>query len=318
MNIVRIISILVFSICLLTAAFYQPPLSDAVNYIDIFPNNEHWLTSIDWTWGVLTVRARVPVPEPIVNPSDPRYADPRYPSVRNYAQARLWAEQRARELVYCNMLEDVQKLPVTFNSKMNDYLLLNKNFQRLAQERISKLPLNDLRYERDDNNNNSITVIAELKLSLYGTDGLTGMMDPREPITWFLPFSTQKLPKIVIPEIVYSEAYPSIVIDARGLTVTPALAPNILDTHGTVIYRPEYVRPEAAITRGLVAYVKSSDFLSAAQRQAQNGIIVPALRTLPNNTTDLVIGEEWAQKIYSSPETQQALRNCMITIIIDD
>jgi hypothetical protein len=92
----------------------------------------------------------------------------------------------------------------------------------------------------------------------------------------------------------------SVVIDARGQRVVPALAPRVLDEAGNELYGASALGASARRGTGVAAYAHD---LEAARRElaARVGDRPVVLRSLRAQGTDLVLSDEDARKLAAAP-----------------
>jgi hypothetical protein len=94
----------------------------------------------------------------------------------------------------------------------------------------------------------------------------------------------------------------SLVVDARGQKVAPALAPRILDESGKEIYGPALLAPEARKVGGAAAYARDLDAArkeaALAARIGAKPIVVKAVRA---EGADLVISSADAAALSDRP-----------------
>jgi hypothetical protein len=86
-----------------------------------------------------------------------------------------------------------------------------------------------------------------------------------------------------------------LVVDARGLKVTPALAPRLLDEKGAPLYGAEFLGEEARKSPGVAGYAKTVDEAKALQqRVGDKPLVVKAAKA---KGADLVLGADAAKKL---------------------
>ena len=113
--------------------------------------------------------------------------------------------------------------------------------------------------------------------------------------------------------------YDSLVVDARNIGFTPSLFPTVYDEDGNEIYNIAYINKSVAATNGYITYSTNS-FLT---NQTMTNIIgkkpyhIVAWRARGRLSSDLVIGNEDASIIMSSPNLKNAIKNCKVIFIID-
>ena len=92
----------------------------------------------------------------------------------------------------------------------------------------------------------------------------------------------------------------SLVVDATGLKVAPALAPRLLDEGGKELYGPSALADSARRSGGVAAYARSLDAArrDLASRLGDRPLVVRAVRA---QGTDLVLAAADAAPLASRP-----------------
>lgn len=92
----------------------------------------------------------------------------------------------------------------------------------------------------------------------------------------------------------------SLVVDAAGLKVAPALAPRLLDEAGQELYGPAALGEAARKGAGVAAYARSLEAArrDLASRLGDKPLVVKAVKA---QGADLVLGAEAAQALASRP-----------------
>lgn len=88
-----------------------------------------------------------------------------------------------------------------------------------------------------------------------------------------------------------------VIVNAKGLKVSPALAPRILDEKGKEVFAAGYVTKDSLRANGACGYNKS---LAAAKKDPRVGdkpLVVKALRIPETGSADLVIADADAKKL---------------------
>lgn len=85
-----------------------------------------------------------------------------------------------------------------------------------------------------------------------------------------------------------------LVVDARGLSVTPALAPRLLDEAGKLLYGVDCLSAEARRTAAAVAYVKTLDEAKKSGKVGDKPLVVKATKV---EGTDLILSATEAKKL---------------------
>jgi hypothetical protein len=108
-----------------------------------------------------------------------------------------------------------------------------------------------------------------------------------------------------------------LVVDARGLKVEPALAPQILAEDGGLIYGLSKVSRSYVVHQGLAVYMRDMALAEASPRVANNPITVKAVELAPETSTDLVISDRDAEHIRRVSRQYDFLYKCRVIIVID-
>lgn len=141
-----------------------------------------------------------------------------------------------------------------------------------------------------------------------------------------LPSSIQATPSVTswgtsassAPGVSRSAVYTGLVIDARGLSILPALAPRVLDGEGKEIYGAALVSREWAVKYGMAGYAKSVDGARALKdRVGENPAVVKAVRADGPAKTDLVLSPEDAASLRSATQNLKFLSEARVVFVVD-
>jgi hypothetical protein len=105
-----------------------------------------------------------------------------------------------------------------------------------------------------------------------------------------------------------------LVIVAKGLKISPALAPRILDESGKEIYGPQSVQPGALRDNGIAGYLTSED---AAEHSARVGAHPLTLKAVKAQGSDVVISAADAAKLTDAQSNLGFLAEGKVIIVID-
>ncbi len=108
--------------------------------------------------------------------------------------------------------------------------------------------------------------------------------------------------------------YTGLLIDARGIGFVPSFYPKVISEGGRLIYGVECVFAHSIKKEGFVGYTYNTFGHSVLQRVGVN-----PLRIIPVKASgcNLVISEEDALTILSSPVLAKWIKDCRILIVID-
>jgi len=111
--------------------------------------------------------------------------------------------------------------------------------------------------------------------------------------------------------------YTGVVIDARGLKVTPALAPVIYGQDGQGAYGPFLVSRRSAIDKGVAAYAATADPASLRERVGKHPLMIKAVSAYGSWRTDLIVSTPMARLIRAVMRSADAVDNCRLVIVLD-
>ncbi|MFH1914098.1 MAG: hypothetical protein ABIK45_07480 [Pseudomonadota bacterium] len=114
-----------------------------------------------------------------------------------------------------------------------------------------------------------------------------------------------------------TSGYTGLIVDARGLRATPAMAPVIYGQDGVGAYGPFLVSRANAIARGVAAYAATDDQAALRERVGDNPLVVRALSTFGSWRTDLVVSAPMARLIRAMMRVGDAVDQCRVVIVID-
>ncbi len=189
----------------------------------------------------------------------------------NPAQARLGAERAAKLDAFRNLLEQAKGLQVKAGRTVGDELASDEIRGRVEGV-IKGFKVTNKRYFSDS----GVELDVEVPLS-----ELTSALLPRGE-------------SAIVLKTDGAAVNTGLVVDARGLKVTPALAPRVVDDEGAPLYAAEVLSDEARREAGVAAWVKTVEEAKKSDRVGQNPLVVRAARA---DGTDLVLAPEDAKKL---------------------
>lgn len=111
--------------------------------------------------------------------------------------------------------------------------------------------------------------------------------------------------------------YTGIIVDARGLQVTPALAPVIYGQDGVGAYGPFLVSRQSAIDKGVIAYATTAAPAALRSRVGSRPLVVKGLSVFGSWRTDILVSTPMARMIRGVMRGADALKHCRAVIVID-
>jgi len=223
------------------------------------------------------------------------------------AQARALALQHMRDIVLETRVDSLNR--VGSIAAANDIMMakvenLAKSAKAVKQEYLS-----------------DGTVEVTMQMPMYG--GFAQLVLPEE-IKQIEPIKTVSSgsgsSETVLQESrtdIENETYTGIVVDARGIQFSPAMAPVIVDEKTREVYGSAFVSREFAVQQGMAGY--SRDMQTAAQepRVSGNPLMIKGLGTVVNRPSTIIISNADASKIKSASEHISFLKRCRVMIIVD-
>ncbi len=205
----------------------------------------------------------------------------------NVAVARLGAERAAKMDAWLNILEAIKGARVQTGQSVANMMSDSPQIKSRIEGIVRNFKIIDTKYYSDG----GVDVVVQMPM--------TGVL-----LNTLLPKAGSQAATPGSPSDVTG-----VVINARGLGATPALAPRILDEQGNVLFSAAHVSRNAALQSGIATYAKSIDKASKDARVAGNPTIIKALKIAEPGSSDLVLGPEDAEKIktLSSPLSQGKL-----------
>ena len=121
------------------------------------------------------------------------------------------------------------------------------------------------------------------------------------------------------PEEVGSGArgYTGVIVDARGLKLTPALSPVVYGQDGFGAYGYFQVSRTNAVNKGVVAYAVTDDPKALAERVGTRPLVVRGLSAYGSWRTDVVIAAADARLVRAIVKAGPIADGCRVVIVVD-
>ena len=110
--------------------------------------------------------------------------------------------------------------------------------------------------------------------------------------------------------------YTGLIINAAGLGVMPAMAPQIIGADGKVVYGADYVEREYAVKMGVVGYAKNFEQARKNERIGSNPLVLKATKTQGQNRADVVLSGNDARLLVNAASKMNFLKQCRVLFII--
>jgi hypothetical protein len=190
------------------------------------------------------------------------------------AQARLGAERAAQGDAVRSLLAQVKQIPISAGRTVADEM--EKSEVRARIEAVIK-------------------AFKVTRKRYYSDGGLE--IDVEVPLSALNEVLLSAGAAVVSLKTEGAARNTGLVVDARGLSVAPALAPRLLDEAGQPVYAAEVLSQEARKSRSVAAWVKSLDEAKKHERVGRNPLVVKAAKAIG---TDLVIARDDVKKLIES------------------
>ncbi len=192
---------------------------------------------------------------------------------QNPAQARLGAERAAKLDAFRNLLEQAKGLHVSAGRTVGDEMA-NDEIRGRVEGAVKGFTVTNKRYYSDS----GVELDVEVPLGL-----LTDALLPRDGGGARAALKLDGSP-----------THTGLVIDARGLKVSPSLAPRLLDEAGAPLYGAEVLSDDARKLAGVAAWARSLEEAKKLERVGGNPLVLRATRA---QGSDLVLGAEDVKKL---------------------
>jgi hypothetical protein len=114
-----------------------------------------------------------------------------------------------------------------------------------------------------------------------------------------------------------ASVFTGLVIDARGLSVKPAMAPKVLSEGGQEVYGFSVVDRNWVIQQGMAGYAKDLPAAQAHSRVTDKPLTVKAVASSGTNKTDVVISNADAQLLLGSGQHLAFLEKARVMLVVD-
>ncbi|MBI5747061.1 MAG: hypothetical protein HZA13_08675 [Nitrospirae bacterium] len=250
--------------------------------------------SVNWTKGTISAGGIAFPPDNVTDPS----------------RARVMTERAAFVVALRNLLEVVKGVRVDATTVVENFMLKSDTIQT----QVSGFVRGAQTAGKKVNPDGSVEVIVVVPL--WGDGALTGLLA-----------DTKKVGTQVIETAPSPGDYTELILDARGMGITPVVFPTIADESGNVIYAPDYVSREDALRSGMARYVttkpevRSQKFEDRSDSSSAQGgrkpLKIKAVGKDKKLSANLIISADDAKKVKASDKIADFLRRCRVTIIID-
>jgi hypothetical protein len=290
--------------------------------------NEEMIGGIDWENKVVYAVGGGAVPEEAANPS----------------QARLLAKRAAIDESYARLMELVKKVQVDAESTTKDFMNKNRIVQTKVRGFVKNAEIVEIKQSADG------AYQVKMKMPMTGEKGISSAMLPiqmknvrkMEIVSHVKQsFPSQGKSKTVQKEVVSEKKqtmeqtteindtaskeddleidseYTSLIVNAKGLGVKPALYPVIKTQNDAVVYNLEMVNPNDAIETGMCEYKTSLKKARNLPLAGDNPLVVEAIDVGGKYKVDIIISKDDGKKVSRVNEHNGFLSEAKVIVVVD-
>jgi hypothetical protein len=210
------------------------------------------------------------------------------------------------------------------NRTIEDYLAANGRMSKQFSRTNLSIKQSDYRYLSDG----STIYIYEipitgqlLKMLVPGTGGGIPIATLCCPTCHQLWPENMPIPdgvKLIPVENELTPEYTGVLIDARDITLNPALFLKVFTEEGKEAYGLSFADSIYVVNEGLVSYVHSLDQAFSNERLGFNPLRITALKSSGLNKTDIIISDASAKMMHSSQQNLKNLEQCKVVILLSE
>jgi len=209
-----------------------------------------------------------------------------------------------------NLLETVKRIQIASKLSVGDIADRNKTIMNQIKEMV--YDAGEIEKSRKYMSDGSVEV--SLQMNLHG--GLAQLILPKgiRQIETIKQLKSGEKSSAGKPKA--SNIYTGLLVDARSIEATPALAPKLLDENLAEVFGPAFVSREFVVQQGMAAYYTDIQAAKADPRVSDNPLIVKALRTDFPSRCNLVISNADASKLKSASDHLVFLKESRVVIVL--
>ncbi|MCP3925254.1 MAG: hypothetical protein GY714_21995 [Desulfobacterales bacterium] len=217
--------------------------------------------------------------------------------------ARPLAIRAAKLDAYRNLLEAVKGIRVDATTVITNYTTSNDIVMTKVDGMVKGAKVIKLEYMSDG----TVEVTVEIDLN----KGFAQLVLPQD-------IKQVETIKPMVDNSIQSEGvFSGLIVDARGLSVRPAMAPKIIDENQKEVYGSAFVSREFAVQQGMCGYVKNVTAAKSNKRVKGNALLVKGIKSMGPGKSNIVISNADAARLRSSSKHLSFMRECRVIIIVD-
>lgn len=194
----------------------------------------------------------------------------------NVAVARLGAERAAKMDALRNIIEAVKGVRISGKATAGSTMDASPELKSKVEGVVQNFKVLDTKYYSDG----GVDVVVQVPIDGVLTSTLVPNQGTEKPAAASSDTSTT-----------------GVIVNAKGLSVSPALAPRLVDEKGQELYSAAIIKKDVVAKNGVTAYSKSIDAAMKDARVVGKPLIVKATKLHEAGGTDLVVSAEDAAKL---------------------
>lgn len=242
--------------------------------------------SINWIKGILRVSGEAEIEKK---------------DTGNIAEWQYQARQKAEQKMIGNFMKSMYELRIDAYNFASDLLIRPQHQNAEIFSYIENIKNYSVKYTRD-----SVVIIAPVPF--YGRRGLI-------PILYEAGKDPGNFPQY--EQYVYSAPFTGLVVDARGLNRSAAVAPRIFDRDHRIVYCADYIEEDSFEKWGAVQYTEDPYYREYTQRVGEKPFRTVAVENPKLIPTDISISNHDARVLLHNEQTRYHLQQGKVIIIID-
>ena len=245
-------------------------------------------------WGAGSVRGRgygVPMANPV-----------------SQGQAVASAREAAVAEAYAVLAEQVAGVAVDSERTVRNMQLVNKETNTKVAAIIRNAKIVNEQWDGE-------LYWIEMEMPLYGasnslSSAVLPVTPPQERVSFPKP-TTQVEVTVEVQQTRNAGGYTGLIVDCRGLSLTPAMSPVIKDASGTKIYGYKNLDSKKVIQNGMAGYASDMD---GANRAGNRPLVIKAV-SLDNHNFNPVLSVEDANRVLAENDISHFLDNCAVVFL---
>jgi hypothetical protein len=238
---------------------------------------------VDWTNGMVEVSATGTPPGHALSP----------------AQGRALAETEAETKARNDLIGLLQTIQIDSKGTVKEAL----DQQGATDELVAAVMKDSYVVEKSVLDNGTVRVTVAIKLSGSFADLVL-------PKTIVSIKSVEQSPR-------KQEPFTGLIIDCRGIALSPAMVPMVVSEDGQVVYGTAYVSREHALEEGVAAYARGLAKARDNPRVGSKPLMVKGLRTVKARSSDIVISNADAGKIRGAGSNISFLHRGRVLFVME-